>query len=223
MSKKLPPLPEKKIAFPKEDFRETNEWRMFRIMAEFTEGFQFIADFKKSVAIFGSANATPKDAHYQEARKLAKLLVKKGYTIITGGGPGIMEAANRGAYEAGGESVGLNIALEEGQRTNDYVKKSIGFHYFFVRKVIFSLACSNYIFFPGGYGTLNEFFEMISLIQTKKISQPKSVIVVDKKFWQPLLGWLDNDVYIKRRLIEKQDLEIIKQVDTAKQTAEIVE
>ena len=223
MRKKLPLLPEKKIVFPREDFRKTNEWRMFRIMSEFTTGFQFIADFKKSVAIFGSANATPKDAHYQEAMKLAKLLAKKGYTIITGGGPGIMEAANRGAYEAGGESVGLNIELGEGERINNYVKKSIGFHYFFVRKVIFSFACSNYVFFPGGYGTLNEFFEMISLIQTKKISQPKSVIVVDKKFWQPLLDWLENDVYLKYKSIEKQDLKIIKQVDTIKQAAEIVE
>jgi len=204
MSEKLPLLPEKELKIPKEDFLKTNEKRTTRIMSEFRKGLNFISSFKKSVAIFGSSCAKPHEKYYQEACKLSQILSKKGYTVITGGGPGIMEAANRGAIEANGESVSLNIELEKKQRTNNYVKKSVGFHYFFVRKVLFSLACSDYVFFPGDYGTLNEFFEMISLIQTKKIFKPKKVIVVGKEFWQPLFKWLKEDVYLKNKYIEKK-------------------
>lgn len=181
--KKAVCCPDPDLSPQKEDFRKTFSWRIFRIMAEFVDGFQFIADFKKAVDIFGSTRALPKSHYYQEARKLANLLAKEKYTVITGGGPDIMEAANLGAYEAGGESVGINIQLPEGQRMNNYVKSSIGFHYFFTRKVMFSFACQIYVFFPGGFGTLDEFFEMITLIQTKKLPKPVLVVAVGKEYW----------------------------------------
>jgi len=205
-----------------EDFRKTFQWRIFRIMAEFVEGLQFIADFKKSVAFFGSSRFSAKNPYYQEARKLAKMLTKEGFTVLTGGGPGIMEAANRGAFEAGGESVGLNIELLEGQAMNKYVTNPIGFHYFFTRKVMFSFACCGYIFFPGGYGTLDEFFEMITLIQTKKLSRKVSVVVVGKEYWKPLFNWLEKKVYKEHKAIDKKDLEIFHLVDSAEEAFEII-
>lgn len=206
----------------KEDFRKTFSWRIFRIMAEFVDGFQFIIDFKKAVGIFGSTRAQSKDRYYQEARKLAKLLAKEKFTIITGGGPGIMEAANRGAFEAGGKSVGLNIQLPEGQRMNDYVKSPIGFHYFFTRKVMFSFACRVYVFFPGGFGTLDEFFEMITLIQTKKLSKKVLVLAVGKEYWGPLFDWLEKEVYQKRNAVNKKDLSIFRLVDSAQEAFKII-
>lgn len=206
----------------KEDFRKTFSWRIFRIMAEFIEGFQFIADFKKAVAIFGSTRFSEKNPYYQEARKLGKFLAKSGYVVITGGGPGIMEAANRGAFEVGGESVGINIELPEGQVMNKFVRKPIGFHYFFTRKVMLSFACCGYVFFPGGLGTLDELFEMITLVQTKKLPQPISIIVVGKNYWQPLFDWLKNEVYQKQNAISKKDLEIFHLVDSAKEAFEII-
>ncbi len=220
---KVPYLPACKLLPVKEDFRETFQWRIFRIMAEFVDGFQFIADFKKSVAIFGSARFSSKNPYYQEARKLTKLLAQAGYSVFTGGGPGIMEAANRGAFEAGGQSVGLNIQLPEGQRINKYVKKPIGFHYFFTRKVMLASACCGYVFFPGGFGTLDEFFEMVTLIQTKKLPQPVIVIAVGKKYWQPLFDWLENEVYKKYKAIDKKDLEIFHLVDKAEEAFKIIQ
>ena len=147
---KLPPM--------KEDFRETIQWRIFKIISEFIDGFHFLADFKKTITIFGSTSFSPENHYYKEARKLGNLLSKKGYTVVTGGGPGIMEAANRGAFEANGISVGINIQLPEGQRINDYVNRPIGFNYFFTRKVMLSFSSNAYVFFPGGFGTLDEFF-----------------------------------------------------------------
>lgn len=206
----------------KEDFRKTFSWRIFRIMAEFVDGFQFITDFKKAVGVFGSTRAQPKDHYYQESRKLGQLLAKKKFAVITGGGPGIMEAANRGAYEAGGESVGINIQLPEGQRVNDYVKSPIGFHYFFTRKVMFSFACQIYVFFPGGFGTLDEFFEMITLVQTKKLPKPVLVITVGKEYWSPLFNWLEKEVYQKRNAVNKKDLSIFQLVDSAEEALKII-
>jgi uncharacterized protein (TIGR00730 family) len=221
MKSKIVSLPEKKIVFPQEDFRKTNERRLKKITQEFKQGFEFIAKLKKSVTFFGSAEISSSDPLYQDARKLAYLLAKKGMTIITGGGPGIMEAANRGASEAQGESIGLNIELPEVQRTNPYVKKSIGFHYFFTRKVFFSLASSYYIFFPGGYGTLSEFFEMINLIQTKKMQRPQSVIVYKSSFWQPLMQWL-NKTLLANKMIEKKDIQIIQLTDSVEEIAKML-
>ena len=133
-----------------------------------------------------------------------------------------MEAANKGAFEAGGESVGLDIELPEGQRMNDYVKKPVGFHYFFTRKVMFSFACSTYVFFPGGFGTLDEFFEMITLIQTKKISRRILVITVGKDYWGGLFEWIEKTVYQKYRAIKKDDKQIFHLVDSAKEAFDII-
>lgn len=199
-----------------------NGKRIFKITAEFTRGFNFVSGLKKAVGIFGSTRAPEKDHYYQEARKLAKILAKAGYTVITGGGPGIMEAANKGALEGGGESVGLNIKLREWQKVNKFVKKSIGFDHLFVRKVMFSFAAPIYIFFPGGYGTLDEFFEMIMLIQTKEIRHPVLVINVGKGYWQTLFSWLEKEVYGKKKAISKDDLKIFHLVDSAKEAFELI-
>jgi uncharacterized protein (TIGR00730 family) len=211
----LPPI--------KEDFRKTFPWRIFKIMAEFIEGFEFITDFKKkSATIWGATRFKEDDRYYQEARKLGFLLAKEGYTVVTGGGPGIMEAANRGASEAKGDSVGMNIQLPDQQRANKYVNRSAGFYYFFTRKVMMSMASSVYVFFPGGFGTLDEFFEMITLAQTKKLSHKVLIVVVGKDYWQPLFDWLKSEVYQKRNAINKKDLEIFNLVDSAQEALKII-
>lgn len=206
----------------KEDFRKTFPWRIFKIMSEFIEGFEFVADFKKSVSIFGATTSLPDDRYYKEAEKLGRLLAKSGYAVITGGGPGIMEAANKGAYECGGEAVGINIQLPEGQRSNKFVNKAIGFYYFFTRKVMLSISSSIYVFFPGGYGTLDEFFEMSVLVQTKKISSKTKIIVVGKDYWMPLCNWIKEDIYEKRKAVKKTDLDIFKIVDSAEDAMKII-
>ncbi len=214
------PTPKKK----KEDFRDSFHWRIFRIMSEFTEGFQFLADIKKSVSFFGSARTSEDDEWYQQARELAKRLSKEGFSIVTGGGPGIMEAANRGAMDAGEEkkSIGLDIQLPEKQRRNPYIYKGLGFHYFFTRKVMLSYAAQAYIFFPGGFGTLDEFFELTTLIQTKKIDEKIPVVLVGKEYWTPLLTWIKNDVYGKYANIDEADMKIYKLVDTVDEAFNIV-
>lgn len=191
-------------------------WRIFRIMSEFVDGFQFLADQKKEVSIFGSARAKEFDKYYKQAQKLASMLAKKGYTMITGGGSGIMEAANRGAYDAGGESVGLNIQLPREQQINRYVKRSMEFHHFFVRKIMLTIASQAYVFFPGGFGTLDELFEIIELIQTKK-SPRIPVILIGKEYWTPLLNWIKNTLYKKHKMIAKEDLKIVKLADNISQ------
>lgn len=208
----------------KDDFRESFHWRVFRIMAEFIEGFQFLADFKKTVTFFGSARFDENQKWYKQAQELAARLAKEGFAIVTGGGPGIMEAANRGACDAGNgqRSIGLNIQLPEEQRVNPYVKKGLGFHYFFTRKVMLSYAAQAYVFFPGGFGTLDEFFELTTLIQTKKINKKIPVILVGADFWNPLLSWIRTDVYGKYGAIDEEDMDIYKVVDTVDKAFDIV-
>jgi len=208
------------------DFRDSFHWRIFRIMAEFVDGFQFLADLRKSVSFFGSAVLPESHPWYQQARKLASMLVREGYTVITGGGPGIMEAANRGASEASGDnthkSIGLNIELTDEQRRNPYVQRGPGFHYFFTRKVMLSYASQSYIFFPGGLGTLDEFFEITTLIQTKKIDNSIPVILVGKEYWQPFVDWIEQYLYEKHRTIDQDDTKIYTLVDTVEEALEIV-
>lgn len=206
----------------KSDFRESFHWRVSRITAEFVEGFQFLFDFKKTVTFFGSARFEPQNQWYGEAEKLASLLAKEGFTIITGGGPGIMEAGNRGAAEAGGESVGINIQLEKEQRTNSFVKRSIGLHYFFTRKVMLSYSAWAYVFFPGGFGTLDEFFELVTLVQTKKISGGIPIVIVGREYWTGLLDWIDKIVFKKNLAIDKEDMKIYTLVDTAEEAFNII-
>jgi uncharacterized protein (TIGR00730 family) len=210
----LPPI--------KEDFRETFQWRIFRIMAEFVDGFQFVSSFDKSVTIFGSSSFDENNIDYQKARRMGELLSKEGYWVVTGGGPGIMEGANRGAYESEGKSVGINIQIETQERANDYLTKSISFHYFFARKVMLSFASSGYLFFPGGFGTLDEFFEIVTLIQTKKIDQDIVVVAVGKEFWQPLFDWIESELCHKYKTIKEENLKIFQLVDTPEEALEII-
>ena len=215
-------LPEAELPPSTEDFRTTSSWRIFRIMSEFVDGFEFVADLKNSVAFFGSTRASWEEKSYRDAQMLANLLAKDGFTIVTGGGPGIMEAANKGALAAGGESVGINIQLPGGQLANEYVTKSLGFHYFFTRKVMFSFACHVYVFFPGGFGTLDEFFEMVTMVQTKKLSNPVRVVVVGKEYWGGLINWLEKEAVEKRKAIKKEEMKIINIADTPEEAYKLI-
>lgn len=211
---------EKVLIEPKEA-REAAPWRIFKIMTEFVMGFEFLSQYKKTVSIFGSARDGLNAPAYEETTQLAYNLSKDGFTIITGGGPGIMEAANKGAYLAGGRSAGLNIKLPFEQRTNNYVKESMPFYYFFVRKVMLSFASQVYVFFPGGFGTLDEFFELVMLTQTKKI-RPVPIILVGKEYWQPLLDWIEEGVYKKNKAIDKEDMELYHLVDDADEAYKLI-
>ena len=196
-------------------------WRIFRIMAEFVEGFQFLSSSRKEITICGSARFPADHFWYKEAQKLGQILAKGGFTVITGGGPGIMEAANRGAFEEGGDSLGLNIQLPTEQRINPYVKRSRAFHYFFTRKVMMAASAQAYVFFPGGYGTLDEFFEMLTLIQTGK-AQKIPMVCVGKEFWAPLTQWIDEIVLNQYKGIAADDLHLYQVVDTAEEAFVLV-
>jgi len=202
------------------DFRSAASWRIFRIMAEFIEGFEFLADLKNEVTFFGSARTKPDHKCYKEARRLAKMLGQAGYTIITGGGPGIMEAGNRGATDAGAVSVGLNIQLPKEQRINPFVKKFKGFYYFFTRKVMLSASAQAYVYFPGGFGTMDEFFELVMLIQTKKMAR-LPIVCVGKKFWGGLFDWVRAGM-LPDAYLDEEDLKICTIVDSAEEAFEII-
>lgn len=198
------------------NFAEDANWRIFRIMSEFVDGFEFLAPLRREVTFFGGAKLGEHSRWYKEAQKLGKLLGQNGFTVITGGGPGIMEAGNRGAYEGGGQSIGLDIELPDEQRRNPYVKKGMGFHYFFTRKVMFSASAQAYVFFPGGFGTLDEFFEMVTLIQTRKM-EPVPVICVGHEYWDPLHQWIVDVLLAKLKALDKKDTKLYTIVDTAEE------
>lgn len=204
------------------DYEHNPSWRIFRIMAEFVDGFNFISKFKKSVTFFGSARFTEKNRHYKEAQKLARLLARAGYAIVTGGGPGIMEAANKGAAEGQGESIGLNIQLPFEQRVNAYVKKAAGFNYFFTRKVMLAFSAQAFVFFPGGYGTLDETFEMLTLRQTHKINPRIPIILVGRDYWGPLCRWLTDNAMKKHGTIDKQEIKLWDLTDTAEEAFALI-
>ena len=207
--------PGHRIAGVMEDHdKEISSWRIFKIIGEFVNGYEFLKKYKLAASIFGTSRLGFNDNVYKDAQRLGYKLAGAGFAVITGGGPGVMEAANKGAYEAGGRSVGINIKLPQEQKTNKYVKESIDFNYFFVRKLMLSFASEIYIFFPGGFGTLDELFEMVTLIQTKK-SKHIPIILINKQFWKPLLDWIENIIYKENHAICKKDLDILHLVDTA--------
>ena len=188
-----------------------DSWRMFRIMAEFVDGFEALSKYHPAVSIFGSTRVKPGDEVYQKAEQIGKLLAEKGFAVITGGGPGVMEAANKGAFSAGGKSIGLNIELPLEQRPNPYTNVTLNFRYFFVRKVMFVKYAVAYIILPGGFGTMDELLESITLIQTQKI-KPFPVILVGSKYWRGLLDWI-KEVVLKEGKISSADLDILQLID----------
>jgi uncharacterized protein (TIGR00730 family) len=203
-----------------DEFLHTDTWRVFRIMGEFVQGFEDLAHITNGVAIFGSARTLPDDPVYQVARETAALLARAGFAVITGGGPGIMEAANRGAFEAGGASVGCNIELPHEQKSNDYLTLSCKFKYFFVRKMMFVKYSNAFIIFPGGFGTLDELFESLTLIQTRKIRN-FPVVLYGSSYWSGMIDWIRNTVLSKANIAE-EDLKLLHLTDSPAEIVDIV-
>ncbi|MGH7619698.1 MAG: TIGR00730 family Rossman fold protein, partial [Gemmatimonadaceae bacterium] len=194
-----------------DDFRQTDTWRVMRIMGEFIEGFDNLAEITKGVTIFGSARTHPEDPQYQAAQEVARLLAQAGFAIITGAGPGIMEAANKGAKDGGGRSIGCNIELPFEQGANPYVDTLVNFRYFFVRKTMFIKYANAFIIFPGGFGTLDEAFEALTLIQTGKIYQ-FPVVLFGRHYWAGLIRWLQSRVLSEGK-ISPGDLDLMLLTD----------
>ena len=203
-----------------DEFTHTDPWRVFRIMGEFVEGFDELASLNRGISIFGSARSQPDDPDYKAAEETAALLVTEGFAVITGGGPGIMEAANKGAFEAGGLSVGCNIELPFEQRPNDYLTKSLTFKYFFVRKMMFVKYSLGFVIFPGGFGTFDELFEALTLIQTKKIRN-FPVVLFGSNYWSGLLKWL-HDVVMAEGKIGDIDFRMIQITDSPAEVVDIL-
>ncbi len=203
-----------------DDFRNLDPWRIFRIMAEFVDGFESMAKIDNGVSVFGSARTPPEDKYYKMAVNLGRDLAMEGYTVITGGGPGIMEAANRGAREANGVSVGLNIDLPFEQKPNPFISKLLSFRYFFCRKVMFSKYSRAIIAFPGGFGTMDELFEHLTLVQTLKIP-PMPIILVGRKFWGGMLEWIEDEL-LAQKLISTDDLKLYEIAANPSEVMEIL-
>lgn len=203
-----------------DDMKVGDTWRIFKILAEFIEGFEKLSKVDPAVTVFGSARVKENDPHYKLGMELGRKLAEEGITVITGGGPGVMEAANRGAYEAGGLTVGLNIELPFEQRPNNYLKKSITFDYFFVRKVMLVKYANAFVILPGGFGTMDELFEAITLIQTKKIL-PFPTILVDRGYWCGLIKWI-RERMLEMGYVNESDMDYLQVVDTADEAISII-
>ena len=204
------PIPESQKSVP---FNQSDTWRIFRILGEFVEGFDSLADVGMAVSIFGSARTKPDHPQYQAAVETARLLGEAGFTIITGGGPGIMQAGNEGARKAGALSIGLNIELPFEQHDNPYVDLPINFRYFFARKTMFVKYAHGYVVFPGGFGTMDELFEALTLIQTGKISN-FPVVLFDSAYWSGLIDWIKNTLAAEGK-ISPDDLDLLYITDSA--------
>jgi len=202
------------------DFTHTDPWRVFRIMGEFVEGFDTLAGLGPAVSIFGSARILPDDPVYAAAEETARLLAQQGFAVITGGGPGIMEAANKGATEAGGISVGCNIELPFEQGMNAYVGTAVNFRYFFVRKTMFVKYAEGFIIFPGGYGTMDELFEALTLIQTGKVRN-FPVVLFDSDYWAGLIDWL-RQTMLKEGKIAPGDLDLMIVTDSPEEAVDVI-
>lgn len=198
---------------------EINAWRMFRILGEFVDGFQTLSEMPKAVAIFGSARTKSDDPYYKAAEEIARRAVLRGFPVITGGGPGIMEAGNKGAFEANGQSVGLSIRLPMEQSSNPYINVNLDFHYFFVRKVMFLKHTSAVVIMPGGFGTLDELFETVTLVQTNKIA-PMPLVLYGRSFWQGMLDWIKGTMEERHQYISPGDLNLMTVVDSVDEAME---
>jgi uncharacterized protein (TIGR00730 family) len=203
-----------------DEFTHTDTWRVFRIMGEFVEGFDELATITRGVSIFGSARTQSDNPQYKAAQETAGLLARAGYAVITGGGPGIMEAANRGAFEAGGLSIGCNIELPFEQKPNPYLTRSLTFKYFFVRKTMFVKYSTAFIIFPGGFGTLDELFESLTLIQTRKIKN-FPVVLFGSAYWKGMVEWV-TEMMLSEGKIGEADLHMLKLTDSPEEVVEIV-
>ena len=204
----------------REDFTKEDTWRVFRIMAEFVEGFETLSKVGRAISFFGSSRLKPEDKYYKVATQIAYLLVKEGYAIITGGGPGAMEAANKGARKARGKSIGLNIQIPHEQKPNKYVDLLLDFRYFFCRKVMFLKYGKAFVILPGGFGTLDELFESLNLIQTERVER-FPVVLVGSEYWENLIGWL-KDTALKRKCLSRSDLDIFTIVDSPEEVVSTI-
>lgn len=198
-----------------------NAWRMFRVMGEFAQGFQMMSTIPSGVAVFGSARTKPDHPHYKDAVEVSRRIAERGFPIITGGGPGIMEAGNKGAHEADGTSIGLCIQLPFEQSGNPYITHNISFHYFFVRKVMFLKATCAVVVMPGGFGTLDELFETVTLVQTKKIKH-MPIVLFGKDYWQGLIDWIKTTMEDKYEYISHGDLDYLTVVDSVDECMEVL-
>ena len=205
---------------PEDEYKTSDSWRVFRIMSEFVEGFDTLATVTSGVSVFGSARTLESEADYENAREVGKLLAEAGFEVITGGGPGIMEAANRGARDAGGVSIGCNIELPFEQTPNPYLTKYLTFKYFFVRKTVFIKYSNAYIIFPGGFGTMDELFEALTLIQTKKIRN-FPVVLFGSHYWRGLLQWITSTM-VHEKKISPEDLRLIHLTDSPKDAVDFI-
>ena len=203
-----------------DDFKVGDTWRLFKILSEFVEGFEMMSEVHPAVSIFGSARIKPEDETYIQTVEIAKKLSENGFNIITGGGPGIMEAGNKGAQEGKGKSVGVNIKLPMEQQANAFTDLQLELNYFFVRKVMFIKYAQAYVGMPGGFGTLDEIFEAITLIQTKRI-KPFPVILVGTEYWSGLLDWI-KDTLLKKNLISADDIDLVRLTDDPDEVVKII-
>jgi hypothetical protein len=206
------------------EIKTNDSWALFKIMSEFVYGYERMSEIGPSVSVFGSARMKPGDKYYELATKVSRKIVEKGFGVITGGGPGIMEAGNKGAFEGGGTSVGLNIELPFEQHDNPYIDrdKNLEFDYFFVRKVMFVKYSQGFVVMPGGFGTLDELFEAITLIQTKKIDE-FPIILVGKEFWSGLIDWIKTTLCESFKTISPKDLNLIHIVDHEDEVVDILD
>ena len=209
-----------KTQFVIDDFKLEEPWRLFKIMGEFVDGIDSLHDMGPAVSIFGSARIEPDDVVYKKTEQIAALFVKHNFAVITGGGGGVMEAANKGALEAGGTSVGLNIILPFEQKPNQYANIKLDFNYFFIRKVMFVKYAHAYIIMPGGFGTLDELFEAVTLIQTHRI-KPLPVILVGSDYWSGLIEWIKSRLLEDKR-ISPEDLDILQVMDEPEEIVKTV-
>lgn len=201
--------------------KKVESWRVFKIMSEFVEGFDIIQRYGLAATFFGSARTEIDTPIAKSATELAARLSKKGFALVTGGSSGIMQAGNKGAYEAGGSSVGLNVNLPNVQHYNPYLTERFGFDHFFVRKVMLTFSSEVYVYFPGGFGTLDEFFEIVTLVQTKKIRKVP-IVLFGKEYWQPLLSFIEKTIYEEHHAVDKTDMDLYHVVDSVDEAYEYI-